>query len=590
RARERLDPNRLGQSSGRRHLDLVAGLFLPAGGSVGDHPGRRQILDEGAAEGHVQDLHPATDGEGRHADPVGLEEQLDLEGVAVGLYAVDLRIRLLAVASGIDVAAAAEQQAVDPGEQLRRGGGLAGQQQDGSRAGAPERVEVVLWHAVPTDDPPRHASRHEMVGDDADPGSAHPDTTRTITRAGPWTPRTGVISMSLVRDGPVTRISDEGGVASPRTRSSSRSQSPSNPATSRSSSISTRCLGGSSAVVRCPWAEERSTDPVAATPRIAEVMPSSASASPGGSTAHPPRASPCFTGCARSPSSWRSAPPAPRATDATASASSARRTRRASPPTSTSACKNRSTESSGGTRAPGDHPPPEACVGGRRSGRAVGPSGGAPGGRRPASAPARRSRRTRRNSLRSTGSPPPLPERSLRERRQVAIGRPPRQREGRPPDSPAAGDQPLAEPGDTHRRSVAERGAPQPTPQREPDPLGQARTLGSRVATKGDQELVNGDADRARVGACPAERRGLREVAGALEAIHQRSEHRADRPPVDASVRVSADLPKDGTHVLTRTAPDAVEHRPILGGKHGRAAVVEDHDVKLLGSIRLPGA
>src|SRR5581483_9271602 len=509
---------------------------------------------------------------------------------AVGLGTVDLVARNLAVSLRLDVPPSHEEQPVDTREQLRRSGGLAGKEQHRPRTSATKRLDVVLRHPVPADQPPRDPSGCEVIGDDADPRIAHSDITRTITRTGPWTPSTGVISMSLVRDGPVTSTRDDGDLPPSPQISSSRSQSSSNPGTRRLPGKRTRCVGGSRAVVRCPCAEERSTEPVAATPRIADVIPRPALGSPTGSTGHPARASPSRTGEPSSPSSWTIAPSETRAISAMASGSSVRPTSLACPPTSARAFANRSKAGRGVGRRRGPRASPEAGVGGYGSGRGSRPSGGAPRPPRTRSPPSRRSRRIRRNSLRSTGSPPPLPERFLRERRQVATRGPPRQREGRAPEATRARERSLGQPRETHRRPVAGCRAPQSAPEREPESFGPARLLGGRIAAKRDQELVDRDPDRARVGAGRAERRGVGQVARALEAVHQRGEDRADRSSVDAAVRVPADLPEHRAHVLTGTAPDAVEHRAVLGRKQGRTAVVEDHDVELLGPVRLVAA
>ena len=81
---------------------------------------RRDVLDERAAGGDVQDLRAAADREQRQVAGHRPARQIDLELVAPRLGIVDRRVAILAVEHRIDVAAAGQQQAVELVEQLAR--------------------------------------------------------------------------------------------------------------------------------------------------------------------------------------------------------------------------------------------------------------------------------------------------------------------------------------------------------------------------------------------------------------------------------------------------------------------------------------
>ncbi len=79
-----------------------------------------QMLVERPAAGDVEDLHPAADAEQRDATLQRASRQRDLEAVAVRIGPDGLRMRLGAVALGIDVGAASQDQRVDAIEELVR--------------------------------------------------------------------------------------------------------------------------------------------------------------------------------------------------------------------------------------------------------------------------------------------------------------------------------------------------------------------------------------------------------------------------------------------------------------------------------------
>ena len=67
-------------------------------------------------------------------------------------------------------------------------------------------------------------------------------------------------------------------------------------------------------------------------------------------------------------------------------------------------------------------------------------------------------------------------------------------------------------------------------------------------------------------------------------------EHRAHRAGIDPAVSVAADRVIDGAMVHARAAADAAQHVLEARAEHGRAAVVEDDDVVLLGPVRVSRA
>ena len=87
------------------------------------------MLDQGAAEGHVQQLQTPTDPEHRDPPFEGLVHQRQLEGVAVRVDRTDLGHRLLAVAARGDVTPAGQDEPVDAVED-------GGRPSTGSRTGS----------------------------------------------------------------------------------------------------------------------------------------------------------------------------------------------------------------------------------------------------------------------------------------------------------------------------------------------------------------------------------------------------------------------------------------------------------------------
>ena len=121
---KRLGAEDAGERAARLEVDVLAdgeALVL----DVGDrrpvvHPPREEVelRDQRPAEGDVQLLHAAADGEERHATADRGADQGEGEGVAVGVVGLGFRRRRGTVEGGVDVrAAAGEEDAVDPVEE-----------------------------------------------------------------------------------------------------------------------------------------------------------------------------------------------------------------------------------------------------------------------------------------------------------------------------------------------------------------------------------------------------------------------------------------------------------------------------------------
>ena len=108
---------------------------------VAHHVGN--VLVQGAAPAHVEQLHTPADPEDRQAAGQRPGEQVHFGGVAARLHPGGVRAGRCAVAAGVDVPAPGQQQPVqavhrpgDPGH---------GWQQEGDRPRGGHGVDVVLW-------------------------------------------------------------------------------------------------------------------------------------------------------------------------------------------------------------------------------------------------------------------------------------------------------------------------------------------------------------------------------------------------------------------------------------------------------------
>ena len=135
----------LRQPAARLVLDLVGRLVarlrlavLELGAGLGAH-----VLKEGPSQRHVEHLDAAA--YGKDGQPP-LERDVNgrgLENVARGRHLVERRMRRLAVARRVHVAAAREQQAAElAGEPLERGRAELGRQRNGHAAGLLYGVQI----------------------------------------------------------------------------------------------------------------------------------------------------------------------------------------------------------------------------------------------------------------------------------------------------------------------------------------------------------------------------------------------------------------------------------------------------------------
>src|SRR5690606_19452031 len=100
------------------------------------------------------------------------------------------------------------------------------------------------------------------------------------------------------------------------------------------------------------------------------------------------------------------------------------------------------------------------------------------------------------------------------------------------------------------------------------------------------EDRRNVDAHRADVEAGTAQGGGVRQRGVVLDPGQLRAEYGADGTGIDAAVRVPAGAFIDGAHVEARGTADAVQRRAAcLVGEYGRATVVEQYEMEVLGAV-----
>src|SRR5690349_8199289 len=108
------------------------------------------------------------------------------------------------------------------------------------------------------------------------------------------------------------------------------------------------------------------------------------------------------------------------------------------------------------------------------------------------------------------------------------------------------------------------------------------------VAPQVDQVTRDVDFHRTRFVARAAQAGRLRQILEITEPLKQRRDQRADRPGIDAAVRVSADLAVNRARVEARAAADAAQRLAIfLAREDFAAAVVDQDEMEFLGAIAL---
>ena len=138
---------------------------------MADHVG--QVLVQGAAEGHVQDLHAPADCQNRQSPLDRGAGQTDLRLVALGVNPVHRRVGLLPVPLRVDVAPAGEEEPGERRQRIRRVAPAEPGQHEAVAAGAPDALDVQLGHAVTAQLPSPDAAGLEVVGGDGDEGLNH---------------------------------------------------------------------------------------------------------------------------------------------------------------------------------------------------------------------------------------------------------------------------------------------------------------------------------------------------------------------------------------------------------------------------------
>jgi hypothetical protein len=114
----------------------------------------RQVLDEVAPARHVQQLRAAADRQHGHVPRERALQERQLRAVAPRLRRVRRRVRVGAVQTGVEIAAAREDHAVQAVERLRHGSVHRGDH-DGPSARGLDRVNV------------RHRDERRLLGPDA---------------------------------------------------------------------------------------------------------------------------------------------------------------------------------------------------------------------------------------------------------------------------------------------------------------------------------------------------------------------------------------------------------------------------------------
>jgi hypothetical protein len=121
----------------------------------------RKVLDQGAAQGNVQDLAASAYSQDRHSQPECLLQQRNLPVIAIRIDSADLRRRSVAIALRIDIAAPGEKETVEPCQSSVSRGTRGSWQQMGDPARLPDSRAIGLLHHVEAAGPRIHPSRRD---------------------------------------------------------------------------------------------------------------------------------------------------------------------------------------------------------------------------------------------------------------------------------------------------------------------------------------------------------------------------------------------------------------------------------------------
>src|ERR1051325_5853470 len=164
----------------------------------------REVLVQGAAQGHVQDLDAATDGEDGKPATLRAGDERELDGIAGGIGFAEPGMRQRAIARRLDVLTPGEHQPLDAVECGARGLGVEHRwDQGGHEAGAGEGAHVrdVEGDAFPTAVGAARRAHRDDLGHDVGAGE------------GEGEPRSGQLGLETPRQS--TRTPYSGMVLSP---------------------------------------------------------------------------------------------------------------------------------------------------------------------------------------------------------------------------------------------------------------------------------------------------------------------------------------------------------------------------------------
>ena len=111
--------------------------------------------------------------------------------------------------------------------------------------------------------------------------------------------------------------------------------------------------------------------------------------------------------------------------------------------------------------------------------------------------------------------------------------------------------------------------------------------LGIRSTSQAEQKIVQWNFDRTDVVAGAAQRGRLRQFARLFLPTEQWCQDGANWTTVDPAVGVPANLPVDGTDVLTGSTANAMQRLFEFATQQCAAPGIEQHDMHLLGTIGL---
>ncbi len=138
----------------------------------GPVPGpRREMLAQGPASGHVEQLHSAADAKYRQPGGQRGGEQLQFRLITLGVDPARPRVRLRPIAGGVDVAAAGENEPVQPAQGAPDAGHR--RQQHGHTASLGDLVGVTGWEQRGGSVPARPLGRLGVRGQSDDSGKSH---------------------------------------------------------------------------------------------------------------------------------------------------------------------------------------------------------------------------------------------------------------------------------------------------------------------------------------------------------------------------------------------------------------------------------